>query len=71
MRRHPEYTAPRVREHVTTFRMPVALREYLDIEAKRLSEERGKKITMNKLVLELIIAYRERRLAGLITGPED
>jgi hypothetical protein len=51
--------------------LPVELKEYLHKEAKRLSEETGKCITPQKIIRALVVSYRERREAGLITHPDD
>jgi hypothetical protein len=51
--------------------VPETMRAFLDIEAKRLSEERGKLIKRGDVVRALITAYYEKRMAGLLVNPDD
>ena len=51
--------------------IPETMRAFLDIEAKRLSEERGKLIKRGDVVRALITAYYEKRMAGLLVNPDD
>jgi hypothetical protein len=52
--------------------LPPEMREFLDMEAKRLRESGRKgKVTPATIVRALITAYYEKRLAGLVTSPDD
>lgn len=69
VKRHPSFQKPK--PSILTLTMPQEMRDYLALEAKRLSEERGKRVSVQKLLRALITSYRERRIAGLITSPDD
>lgn len=47
------------------------MREYLELEAKRLREETGRPVTIQQILRALVVSYKERRDAGIITHPDD
>lgn len=49
----------------------VKMHAFLELEAKRLTEERGRKIKLQDVVRALITSYYEKRVAGLVTNPDD
>lgn len=54
-----------------TLVLPLKMRDYLEREAKRLSEESGRTTTIQQLIRALVTSYKERRDVGLITHPDD
>lgn len=47
------------------------MKHFLEVEAKRLSEEHKRNVTVKDVIRALITAYWEKRLAGLLLGPDD
>ena len=47
------------------------MREFLDTEAKRLSEAAGRRYTAQDVIRALVAAYREKRVMYLIIDPDD
>jgi hypothetical protein len=44
---------------------------FLELEAKRMTEECGKQCHTSDVVRALITAYYEKRVAGLLVTPDD
>lgn len=52
--------------------VPKEMRDFLELEAKRLAEEKGKKVLAADVVRALITAYYEKRvLLDLLVSPDD
>jgi len=51
--------------------LPTPMRRFLEVEAKRLSEERGRTITSKDIIRALITTYWEKRLVNLLVNPDD
>jgi len=51
--------------------LPTPMKHFLEIEAKKQSEERGRHINMKDIIRALITAYWEKRLANLLVNPDD
>ncbi len=52
--------------------LPPDMKAFLDLEAKRLKSKGIKgKITASSIVRALITSYYEKRVAGLVTCPDD
>jgi hypothetical protein len=71
---HKAYSAEATED--IRFRMsiyvPKEMREFLELEAKRLSEERGERTLPADIVRALIAAYYEKRtIAELLVTPDD
>ena len=45
--------------------------EFLEVEAKRLTEKRKKRIAPTTIVRALLTSYYEKRVAGLLVSPDD
>jgi len=54
----------------TLFLSP-GMHEFLEIESKRLTEKKGKRVSPSIIVRALITAYYEKRVAGLLVDPDD
>jgi len=44
---------------------------FLEVEAKRIGEAKGKYVRPADVVRALITAYYEKRMAGLLVSPDD
>lgn len=44
---------------------------FLEVESKRLTEQRGRRIHPTDIVRALITSYYEKRIAGLVSCPDD
>jgi hypothetical protein len=44
---------------------------FLEVESKRLSEQQGRRIRPTDIARALITSYYEKRIAGLVTCPDD
>lgn len=44
---------------------------FLELEAKRITEETGRFTRHSDVVRALITAYYEKRMAGLLVNPDD
>jgi hypothetical protein len=51
--------------------LPTRILEFLEVEAKRLSDAEGRKIKPQDVVRALIVAYYEKRMLNLVTTPDD
>lgn len=69
-RTHSEYSSEDIRRRINIF-LPASMLAFLEVEAKRLSEERGKNITEGSIIRALVTAYYEKRMAGMFIGPND
>lgn len=68
--RKPEDAQEDIRRRLNIF-VPPSMLAFLEIEAKRLSEDRGKLIRHSDIVRALITSYYEKRMAGLLISPDD
>ena len=48
-----------------------ALVAFLEVEAKRLTEQRGRMVKPTDIARALITSYYEKRIAGLVICPDD
>lgn len=44
---------------------------FLEVESKRLSEQQGRRIRPTDIARALITSYYEKRIAGLVSCPDD
>lgn len=51
--------------------LPLDMISFLDVEAKKFSEQQSCKITTTDIVRALIASYYEKRIAGLVSCPDD
>lgn len=51
--------------------LPPPMAAFLEVEAKRIGEEKGKYVRPADVVRALITAYYEKRMAGLLVSPDD
>ncbi len=68
--RGPEEACEDIRRRVT-LSIPPNMLAFLELEAKRVSEESGKLTTPPDVVRALVTAYYEKKMAGLLIGPDD
>jgi len=54
-----------------TILLSPGMSEFLELEAKRLSEREGKRIRPGTIVRALLTTYYEKRVAGLLVDPDD
>lgn len=66
----PAYATEDIRGRMNLM-LPQSMRRFLELEAKRLTEEKGRTIEEADIVKALITAYYEKRMAGLLIGPDD
>lgn len=66
----PEESCEDIRRRLNIF-VPPNMLAFLELEAKRISEETGKITRHSDLVRALITAYYEKRMAGLLVNPND
>ena len=59
------------KESRITFFLALEDRVWMEIEARKLSEQTGKHVTISSITRDLILSYKERRLAGLVSGPNE
>jgi len=52
-------------------RLPPELSDFLDVEAKRETDRKKKRVRPADIIRALIVAYYEKRLAGLLVSPDD
>lgn len=52
-------------------RVTMKMHAFLELEAKRITEDRGKKFSKGDVVRALITSYYEKRVANLVTNPDD
>jgi hypothetical protein len=45
--------------------------QFFELEAKRLTEKRGRKVFITDIARALMAAYYEKRMAGLLVDPDD
>lgn len=58
-------------ERQVVLRLPRPMLAFLDLEAKMMSEKKGKQVLRGDIVKALIAAYYEKRIAGLLVSPDD
>jgi hypothetical protein len=68
--RKPEEAREDIRRRLNIF-VPPNMLAFLEVEAKRLSEERNQCLRHSDVVRALITAYYEKRMAGLLISPDD
>jgi hypothetical protein len=51
--------------------VPPPVAAFLEVEAKKASEKKGKLVKPTDIVKALIAAYYEKRVAGLLVSPDD
>lgn len=51
--------------------LPTPILEFLEVEAKRLSESEGRNIKPQDVVRALIVSYYEKRMLNMVTTPDD
>lgn len=68
--RKPEESCEDIRRRLNIF-VPPKMLAFLELEAKRLTEERGKRIRHSDVIRALITSYYEKRMAGLLVSPDD
>jgi hypothetical protein len=69
--RKEEEAIESISPHMMLYLSP-RLMAFLDTEAKRLSQERGKTIRKGDVIRALIVAYYEKRtIANLLLNPDD
>lgn len=51
--------------------LPTKILEFLEVEAKRLSEAEGRNIKSQDIVRALIVSYYEKRMLNMVTTPDD
>lgn len=66
----PEESCEDIRRRVS-LSIPPNMLAFLELEAKRLSERRGRLIMPTDVIRALVTAYYEKRMAGLLVGPDD
>lgn len=66
----PEEAREDIRRRLNIF-VPPRMLAFLELEAKRLSEERGKRILPSDVIRALVTSYYEKRMAGLLVTPDD
>lgn len=73
-RRHKHQPPPQPPENLckklNVWLTPI-MQNFLEVEAKRLTERTGKKTSAQEVVRALITAYYEKRMAGLLVNPDD
>lgn len=47
------------------------MKTFVEVEAKRIGEIKGKKVYPTQVVRALIASYYEKRMAGLVVSPDD
>lgn len=74
--RKKEESLEQIRQRLNIF-VPPKMMAFLELEAKRYSEARRKRkkgdriFVPSDIVRALIVAYYEKRIAGLLVGPDD
>lgn len=66
----PEEAQEDIRRRLNIF-VPPTMLAFLEIEAKRLTKERGKLIRHSDIIRALVTSYYEKRMAGLLVNPDD
>lgn len=66
----PEAAREDIRRRLNIF-VPPRMLAFLELEAKRMTEERGKYCHASDVVRALITSYYEKRMANLLITPDD
>lgn len=66
----PESAQEDIRRRLNIF-VPPRMLAFLELEAKRMTEARGKHCHPADVVRALITAYYEKRMANLLVTPDD
>lgn len=66
----PEEACEDIRRRLNIF-VPPNMLAFLELEAKRITEETGRFTRHSDVVRALITAYYEKRMAGLLVNPDD
>jgi hypothetical protein len=66
----PEEAQEDIRRRLNIF-VPPSMLAFLEVEAKRLSEDSGKLIRHSDIIRALVTSYYEKRMAGLLVSPDD
>ena len=69
-KRAPEEAQEDIRRRLTLF-LPPEMLHFLEVEAKRLTLQRGKHVHPSDILRALATSYFEKRMAGLILSPDD